>query len=249
MGISSSTNTVNSMLDNVNNVFTTYENICKSSENEVNTVFNVGNGCDLENDKITLNNYQAVSQSCIQNNTLQASIVSDVEQVMRQAATAVTQQISFPSVSSASAFINQSVTVGNQIATYYVNECIGQGLQSNQTFNCQGGTIKNSVIEINSFQSLTQQCLSNNQATIALANKLVSQLDQSTSATQQNTFAYFMLVVVLFIGIIAWAGISVADNPLVQWLIVGLVLMSVVGSVIYTVTARSNGSYPYTKSK
>jgi hypothetical protein len=40
MGISSSSNTVNSMLQNVNNVFNTYENICSSNNNEVNTVFN-----------------------------------------------------------------------------------------------------------------------------------------------------------------------------------------------------------------
>jgi len=248
MGISSSTNTVNSMIKNANDVITNYENICKSSNSQVNTVFNVSNGCNLDNDHINLSNYQAISQSCIQNNTIQVSMKSDIEQAMRQAATSVTQQFSFPSVSDANNFIKQSIDLGNQIFTNYINSCINIGLNSNLSFNCQGGTIKNTVIEINSYQSLTQQCIANNIDTIGLATKLISRLDQSASATQENTFGYFMLIFVLFIGIIAWAGISVADNPLVQWGIVFLVLISVVSSIIYTVTAKSRGAYPYTKA-
>jgi hypothetical protein len=114
MGISSSTNTVNSMIKNANDVITNYENICQSNQNEVNTVFNATN-CQFSNDKITLNNYQAVSQRCIENGTIKTSMKSDIEQAMRQAATAVTQQFSFPSVGAANNFIKASIDVGNQI--------------------------------------------------------------------------------------------------------------------------------------
>jgi hypothetical protein len=247
MGISSSTNTINSMIQNTNQIFNTYENICSATQNEVNSVFNVTN-CTLSNDKITFNNYQAVSQQCIQNNTVKQSITADVEQAMRQAATAVTQSFSFPSVASANNFIENSVKLGTQIANYYNNKCVGEGLQSNQSFTCSGSTINNSVIEFNSFQTLVQQCMATDTAAQDLTSSLISQLDQSASATQQNTFAYFMLVVVIFIGIIAWAGISISQEPAIQWLIVGLVLVSVVGSVIYTITSKSSGNWPYTKT-
>lgn len=247
MGISSSSNTVNSMLKNVNDVFNTYENICAASGNEVDTTFKL-QGCALTGDIFRLNNYQAVSQSCIQNGTTTTSIRADVEQSMRQSATAITQSFGFPSVSRANDFIQQSVTLGGQIADQYINVCSATGLNSNLSFTCNGTTISNTVIEINSYQSLTQSCISNYINEQDIATKLISSIDQTSSAKQENTFGYFMLVVVLFIGIIAWAGISIADNPLVQWLIVGLVLFSIVGSVIYAATSRSNGNYPYTKA-
>lgn len=247
MGISSSTNTVNSMIKNVNDVFNTYENICSASGNEVDTTFKL-NGCSLTGDIFRLNNYQAVSQSCIQNATTTTAIRSDVEQAMRQAATAVTQSIGFPSFTQANAFIQQSIDAGNDITNQYINTCVGNALKSNLSFSCQNSNISNSVVEINSFQSLTQSCVSNYITTSDIVSKLVSSLDQSTSASQENTFGYFMLVFVLFIGIIAWAGISIASEPAVQWLIVGLVLFSIVGSVIYTVFAKQFGLYPYSKA-
>jgi hypothetical protein len=168
---------------------------------------------------------------------------------MTQQAKAITQQFDFGTVGNAQNFIDQSAKLADTISQVYNQNCSVTGIQSNDSFTCSNNAkITNSVIQIGSYQSLTQNCLANNTSINDLTANLVTLLSQTATAQNQNTFAAFIYAFVAILAIVAWAGISIASTPLVQWAIVGLILVSIISTIIYTVTARDKGHYPYSKN-
>jgi hypothetical protein len=249
MGVASSSNTIKSMINTSMNVISTYEQICTVSKSQADIVFNISGNCQLTNDNIKIQDTQTIVQSCIQNNTTQNSLSSSVKQSMTQQAKAITQQFDFGTVGNAQNFIDQSAKLADTISQVYNQNCSVTGIQSNDSFTCSNNAkITNSVIQIGSYQSLTQNCLANNTSINDLTANLVTLLSQTATAQNQNTFAAFIYAFVAILAIVAWAGISIASTPLVQWAIVGLILVSIISTIIYTVTARDKGHYPYSKN-
>jgi len=249
MGVSISKNTIQSMINDTNSIISTYENTCSatgtSTVSQVNT-----NGCTFgNNDKIIVEGGAFVSQQCIQNNNTKNSIRSSVEQSMRQTAKAITQSFGFPSFSEAQSFIDLSVTLGNQIVDHYYNTCIAQTTSSNVQFNCQGTKFGNGdVVEIKGFTQITQNCLQNNTSINNTVSTLESKLDQTSVAMQQNTFEIFIIVFIVIILALAYGGISLAQNPIVEYGILFLVLASIISTIVYTVTAKKYNNYPYNRT-
>lgn len=253
MGVSISKNTINSMINDSNSIISTYENLCSANGTSTQAQLNI-NGCTFVNTPINITANTFISQTCVQNNRSNNSLQSSVRQQMQQAAQAITQSFGFPSVSAAQNFINDSVTLGDQIVDYYYNTCTAQATQNSSVFNCTNSTFECtnnnpncSAINVESYQEITQKCLQTNTTTNAIISKMEEDLNQTAVAMQQNTFASVLIFFLVIIVIIAYAGISVADSPLVQWGIVFLVAFSVISSAIYTITARNNGNYPYKK--
>jgi len=247
MGASISKNTINSMIDSANNVISNYENTCTSSGTSTDAQVTT-NGCNFDNTKIIVGANTYISQTCIQNIRNNNSLQSSVTQQMQQSAQAITQQFGFPSVAAAENFINDSITLGNEIVTNYYNKCVVETAQSNAGFTCKNSTFNNSVVQVESFQSITQQCLQNTTVYNTIISKMQQDLSQTSLAKQQDTFFSFVLIILFIIGIIAYAGISLAENPLVQWGIVFAVAFFIISSIIYSVIAQQKGNYPYTKS-
>lgn len=249
MGASISKNTIQSMINDTNSIISTYENTCSATGTSTTSQVN-NNGCTFgDNDKIIVQGNTYVSQQCVQNNITNNSLKSSVEQSMRQTAKAITQSFGFPSVAVSEDFINQSVILGDQIVNYYSNTCVAATTSSNVEFNCTGTKFGNGdVVEIQGFTQITQNCLQNNTTTNNIVSSLTALLDQSAVATQQNTFEIFIIIFIVIILALAYAGISLADNPLVEYGILFLVLASIISSVVYTATAKKYNNYPYTRT-
>jgi hypothetical protein len=246
MGVAISKNTVNSMVQNVQSVIRNYENICEASGNEAQTQFN-SNGCTYKNTQINISATQNISQKCISSDTTYINMSNDVKQSMQQTAQAITQSFGFPSFSDAETFINTSVRLGQSIVDQYRNICISRANSAESIFTCTKSNFDGSTINLQSYQQITQQCELTSNDTINLRSSLEVQLSQSSLAQQQNTFAIFAVIIIVIIIVLAYAGISVATSPLVEWGIVALVAISIISSVIYTISAQKYGNYPYTK--
>lgn len=246
MGASVSTNSIKSMLDAAIDVTNSYSQVCSVKDVENNAEFKADH-CKLDNTVVKIGSAQAVSQSCITNANIKIAIATSISQTMRQAAQAIVQQFAFGTVASANNFIDASVRLGDSVSTAFNSTCSTIGANQSAKFVCDNSTITNSVIEIDSFQNITQNCVINAVQNTEIYNKLVSDLSQSAVAKQEATFGYLLLAFVLILAIGAWFVISIAKDPLVQWAIVALVLFSVISSIVYALTAKSRGSYPYTK--
>ena len=247
MGASIATNSVNSMVTNAVNVLNTYAQICSisgtGSQNQINV-----NGCTLNNDNIDVISNTYVSNTCITNANTQVNIASDISQTMQQAAQAITQQFSFPSLALANNFINDSITLADEISNQYNSTCAVNYVNPNNTLVCTDSTITNSIIKIESFQDLNQKCVADYISTSTVYNKLIDNLSQTSVAKQEDTFAAILLVIVLFLAVIAWFVIGVADNDIVKWVVVVVILVAVISIVIYTASSKQNGRYPFTKA-
>ena len=124
MGVSVSKNTVQSMINDVNSIISTYENICSATG--TSTVAQVtAVGCSYgNNNKIIVQGDTYVSQSCLQNNKDTNTLKSSVQQSLKQTAKAITQSFGFPSFTDAQNFIDNSVKLGDNIVDFYNNNCI-----------------------------------------------------------------------------------------------------------------------------
>ena len=249
MGVSVSKNTVQSMINDTNSIISTYENICSATG--TSTVAQVTtNGCDFgNNNRIIVQGNTYVSQTCLQNNRTNNSLKSSVQQSLKQTATAITQSFGFPSVALSENFINSSVSLGDQIVDYYYNTCIAQTSSTNVGFTCTNSQFgSGNVIEVKGFTAITQNCLQNNTAINNIVSSLVSQLNQTATATQQNTFEIFIILFIVIIIALAYSGISLAESPIVEYGILFLVLASIISTAVYTLTARKYNNYPYSRT-
>ena len=245
MGASVSSNTVNSMIQNSTNIINTYAQLCTVDAQQANNTINLQNCIVGTGGAIIINSNQAVNTNCLTNATNVNTVTSSISQNMRQAAEAITQQFGFPNVAVAQNFINASITLGETIANTYYNTCLAKNINTNNTINCNG--VVNGLVEINNVQSSSLSCTLNSVTQSAAYAQVVSLLDQSSVAKEQATFLYVLYGILVFIAIVAYFLISIADNPLVQWAVVFIVFFFVISSIIYAASAKSNGLVPYSK--
>lgn len=247
MGASISTNTISSMINNSIKVINNYEQTCVVTQSSQDSYVCL-NCCTItKGGEIDLLNNQVLNQKCITQASTQTAIAASVQQSMRQQANAVVQQFAFGTVADANNFINASITLADEISNTYNSTCSAAASNQVSELTCNNSVISG-VISIENFQSITQSCLLK-AITNSTANQLaISALSQSAVAKQQSTFASILFGFAIILAIGAWFLVSIADNELVQWLIVGIVLFSVIGSIIYSLTAKSAGNYPYTKA-
>jgi hypothetical protein len=232
------------MINNSQTIINNYINICSTSSADSMTQFKT-KGCTFKDSNVKVLSSQNVNQQCITSNNTQNALQSDLRQSMQQSAQAISQSFGFPSVEQANNFINQSIIVADNIFNNFINKCNVQAANASAEFVCTDSSFTNSTITIESYQNIQQTCFQQNITNNQEIEKLVSILNQSAVAQQANTFGSIALVIIIFILIIAYAGISLASSPIVQWGIVLLVLFSVVSAAVYAATAQSNGNYPY----
>lgn len=248
MGVSVSKNEVNSLIQNTQSIISNYENICTATGNTSQAQFDA-NGCKFgPGTVINISSSQNIDQTCISSGTTKNSMITDVTQSMLQTAQATTQSFGFPSLALSESYIQDSVLLGQSIVNNYYNSCIADASSSKSSFTCKDSTFDGAVINVSSYQDVTQQCTQKYINSTDLRSKLESTLSQSAVATQQNTFAIFGAIFIVLILVFAYAGVSLADNPLVEWGIVILILISLISTVVYSVTAKNNGNYPYNRT-
>jgi len=248
MGVSVSKNTIQSMINDANSIISSYENSCTATG--TSTVAQVTtNGCSFGNDnKIIVEGNAYVSLQCVQNNISNNSIQASVQQSMQQTAKAITQSFGFPNFSLAEQFINQSINLGAQIVSHYSNTCLAETTSSNVGFTCNKSKFgSGNVIEVEGFTTITENCLQNNTSINNIVSDLVSRLNQTAVAQAQNTFEIFIILFIVIIIALAYAGISLAESPIVEYCILFLVLASIISTAVYTITAKKYSNYPYTK--
>lgn len=246
MGASISTNSVDSMIENSIKVINTYEQSCIAPATEQQIIFNT-DGCNFKGSPISFDNGSYIKQDCILNATTQSAISASVTQAISQTATAITQQFSFGTVASANNFIKSAIKLGEEISNTYLSKCVQETTDQSITFNCNNSTFVDGMVNFKNFNSTTQNCVLTALTDSKARQDLIANFAQSAYAKQESTFLYILLALGLFLAIGAWFLVSVADNPLVQWSVVGLIFFSVVGSIIYAATAKNAGNYPYTK--
>lgn len=246
MGAGISKNVVDSMVENTNTVINNYEQICTVGGSSSEAQFKA-NGCNFTGTTINIVDTQTITQQCITNDITKNSITSSINQSMKQSATAVTQSFGFPTLQLAENFINASTRLGNEIANRYNLTCSAEASNSTATFECQNSNFNNSIVNVESYQQITQKCLQQDQTINDLKSDVVAALNQSTTSQQANTFASVVFIFFIIIFIIAYLGISIADSPAVQIGIVLLVTISVISTAVYSATAQNRGNYPYQK--
>lgn len=248
MGASISTTSVNSLIDSANSIIENYQDSCTMTDVNVENDIILGSGCKVdETGKIIIKNNQAVNLTCLKTNSTQTAISSSISQAMRQTSSALVQQFSFGTVAEANAFIDSTIRLGAEISRIYKDECIAKDINTKNKIVCQDGTEISGLVEIDNIQTAYTSCVTTNIAKTNVYQEVINNLQQSAVAKQEATFTYIMFGFIFLLAIGAWVFISLAKTPAAQWLIVGFVLFTVVGSIIYTATAKSNGSYPYTK--
>ena len=244
MGLSSSTNSVNSMITSAIDVITTYQNICSSAGATASTEF-ILNGCGITGSVINVGSNVVISQSCIQNSSTQASISQGIKQSINQSAQSLVQQFSFGTIALSQNFVNKTTALSQAITTSYLNTCITRGLNSTTKFVCTNSNVSNSVLNIESFASVTQSCVMNSDLVINAKQEVIDALDQSAVATQQNTFGYLVIGFAIILSVFAYAGLSLAESQLVQWLITFTILFFVLATIAYIINAKTQNAYPY----
>ena len=245
MGASVSSNTVNSMIQSSISIINTYNQLCTVDAQNANNTINL-QGCIVgTGGAIIINSNQAVNVGCLTNAVNYNTVSSVISQNMRQAAEAITQQFGFPNLAVAENFIEASVVLGETIANQYYNTCVAKNVNANNTINCNG--VVNGLVEINSVQATTLNCTLTAKSVTDATASVISLLDQSSVAKEQATFLYVLYGILVFVAIIAYFLISIADNPLVQWIIVFIVFFFVISSIAYTAFSKSNGLFPYSK--
>jgi len=248
MGASISKNEVSSMIQNTQSIISNYENICTVSGGSSQAQFDA-NGCTFgKGTEINISATQNVNQTCISSGTTRNSMTNDVKQSMQQSAQATTQAFAFPSLSLSESYISDSITLGQSIVDNYYNSCLALGENSKASFKCTNSSFDGAVINLTSYQNITQQCLQKYVTDNGSVLKLQSTLSQSDVAKNESIFATFGIIFIILILIFAYAGVSLADNPLVEWGIVILIAISLISSVIYSATAKQNGNYPYNRT-
>lgn len=247
MGASIAKSTISSMVNNSIDVINSYSQICTATAGDQNSGINL-DGCTIgEGGKVVVKNTQYLQQQCITNATTQVAIASSVNQAMRQQANSVIQQFAFGTIADAENFINASITLADQISNVYNSECALASSKQTSTINCKNSTI-NGVIEVENYENITQTCILNAITKSEAYQNAITKFEQSAVAKQQATFVYILLAFGLILAVGAYFLIGIANTPEVQWLIVGIVLFSVISTVIYAITARSSGNYPYRKA-
>lgn len=245
MGASIAKSTIDSMLSNSINVINNYEQTCLVNPTQ-STVLNFSGCTTGTGGQINVTNNQVINQACITNATTQVAIASTVNQAMRQQAQAVVQSFAFGTIADAETFLNSSITLADEISNTYNSVCRVQA-QQQVTINCTDSTL-NGNISVEQSQNLTQSCLLKAITNSTAYQSAITAFEQSAVAKQQSTFVYLLLAFGLILAVGAWFLVSIADTPAVQWGIVAIVLFSVISSVIYAVTARQSGNYPYRKA-
>lgn len=246
MGASISTSSVNSLIDSANSVIEQYQSNCTMKDVTLDNQVIIGSGCEIDKDaKLIVNNNQAVNLTCIRNSDTQLSISSSISQAMRQTANASVNELAFGTVAEANAFIDSTIKLGTAISRIYNDQCVQKDVDVENKFVCDGKI--SGLVEINNIQTAYTSCVSNLIAKTTIYQEVINHLENSTVAKQTSIFSSIMFGFVFLLAIGAWVFISLAKTPAAQWLVVGFVLFTVIGSVIYTATAKKSGSYPYTK--
>lgn len=247
MGNSYSKTQVDSLIDAANQVITQYEQSCTLTDVTVDNDIIIGTGCTVgPTGGIYIKNNQAVNLTCINENSNKANLSASIAQSIRSASESIIQQFSFLTFSEAETFINSTLKLGDTIYTTYYDTCGVSKIKSTNNIVCEGTV--NGIVEIDNFQSSNTTCVFKNVTESSVYQEVISNLQASAVAQQQSTFTYIMFAFVFVLAIFAWIFISITNNPVTQWIIVGFILFSVIGSIIYTATARSSGNYPYKKA-
>jgi len=246
MGGSISKNVITSMVNNSIDVINSYAQTCTSSPSDQQEIFNFNNCNFGTGGVIQVGNNQYISQSCITNATTQTAISSSVSQSMKQQAQAIVQQFAFGTFGLAEDFINSSVTLADVISNTYNSDCAIAASQQKFTLNCTNSTINGKIV-IQNNQNITQSCMLNAVTKTEAYQNAINKFSQSAVAQQQATFAYILFGFAAILAVAAYFLVSIADSNVFQWLVVGFVLFTVVGTIIYSATAKSSGNYPYRK--
>jgi hypothetical protein len=247
MGVSISRNTVNSMIQSSIDVTNNFATICTSTNQEANSTINVKD-CKLSNDTILLNSAAVVSLSCLQNASIQASLTNSVQQNIIQQAQAISASFGFPTVEDAENFLNTSLNLADVISNTFNSQCAVEGTSSKSTFSCDGSQISGTIIEINSFAQVSQNCIFNQIVNTEAANKVVQALQNSSLAKETDTFSALLYGFIILIAIFAWMAVRFSETPVVQIGVVVIILVVIISSLVYAYTARTRGAYPYKKA-
>lgn len=247
MGITVSTNSVDNLVKSAIDVINNTAQVCVTSASGAQNKIIIS-GCTGNNDQIFINSQQIVSSNCITNASVKSTIASNVSQTLQQAAQAASQTLAFPSITSANNFITSTIQLGDTITNTFYNTCISEISGDSNQIVCQDSTLNNTVIGINSYQNATQQCILNSTAVSQASANVLNHLQESAVATQQNTFAVFILVFIAIIAILAWMFINLATDPFYQWLVVVIVLFFTISAAVYAGVSKSHGLYPYKRT-
>lgn len=248
MGVSISRNTVNSMIQSSIDVTNDFTTICTSTNQEANSVINVDD-CSLSDDTILVNSTAVVSLSCLQNASIKNSITNSVRQNIIQQAQAISASFGFPSVQDAENFLNASLNLASVISNTFNSTCAVEGTSSKSSFSCtKGSKISGSIIEINSFAQVSQNCIFNQIANTDAATNVIQALQNSSLAKEYDTFSSILYGFIILIAIFAWMAVRFSETPVVQIGVVVIILVVIISSLVYAYTARTRGSYPFKKA-
>ena len=246
MGLSIAKNTVNKMVNDSINITKSYVSQCSAGYTD--TIANITlNGCTVENSNLNAGAQQVVNQACITNATNKNNITTNIQSSIQQQATAVVQQFAFGTAADAEEFMDLSTKLATAISTSFTSTCTVNNSSSKANITCTNSTISGSILTADAYQNISQNCILNDNDVNNISNQMIDKLSQTALAKQQDSFSGIIIGFFVVVGLVAIASVYTLNGP-IGFLVVGFVVVSVIISLVYSLTAKSRGNYPYNKS-
>lgn len=207
----------------------------------------IGSGCTSNIGTINITNKQVINVQALQNTTTQNSMRAAIQAQITQQAVAAAQSLGGPSASFAENISDFAVSASNTIKDVYTQTCLGNAEQS-QNIICGGTGASNTIgaIDISNTQNAYTDCTANNATINNLVDTLASIINDQTSAKEADTLGTFVVVGIIFLGIIGLGFVYAANGP-IGWVIIAIIAVIVVVLIVYATLAFSRKLYPFSQ--
>lgn len=147
----------------------------------------IGPGCTLEGVTINQTSTFTLDIEALQKADTSSVLNLDVETKLKQAAENTSQSLSFSKSSDTTRTASDVLTnVYTQVATTVAQSCFAE-LESSNIIRCNGGSVKDVVMDQNSLADLVQNCVQNATVTNDLLKTFTNELDQDVENTEEDT--------------------------------------------------------------
>lgn len=244
MGAAISNQVANQVINSSYSIANSYIDKCKSTTLNDFTL-EAEKGCVKQSTgPIDLTNNTSINVSCVQNSSTRSSMQTQISTQILDQATAAAQSIGGPSLSFADQIQNFSQNASTSIMNNYTQDCLSS-VDNNVTIKCASGATQTiGAIDVSSNTNEFTSCIAKNRTDSDLVGTLSTIIQNSTNASEADTFGVVIVVILIFLAIGAIFFIYTLNGP-TGWLIVIIVLSVVIGLSIYSAFAFNSGLFPF----
>lgn len=228
MGGTTSSAYLNQLLDASIDIMQTTNNLCMTYQNQSNIAI-FTEGCDIKNSIIKQEGGYEVSNTCLSDITMDATLNQQVVNNAQQMAEAESVGMGLSKTASED-FINQSITCATSVVQQFTQVASDVSTSSN-TILCKGGKVTNSIITQSTRMSIINTSKQNVKTTVSASQTIDNTVSQTATAKHKSLLVAIIdaiAVVLMAVGMVfvavAFGGTKIFANPFLLMLaIIGIV--------------------------